>query len=288
MASWWRSRPVALGAALLALVAVVALASRGHAPGGGGGGGRHVDLGAIAQYGALAVLFLAAAGLPFLAWTLWGARDELEALPRRGNWMVKLLGVVTLVILICVAVLVYRSHQGSNAEKAPQPAAAPAPPASDKDPKPQPAGFDWTPLVAVLAVGLVGATLAVALLARGERSRPRSHRALAAAALSEALDESLDDLRSEADSRRAVIAAYARMERALAAAGVPRRSAETALEYLARVLSDLVQASAASVKRLTELFERAQFSLHEIGPQLKDEAIEALVAIRDELRAFST
>jgi hypothetical protein len=132
---------------------------------------------------------------------------------------------------------------------------------------------------------LCGAGIAVALLARTGRLQPRSRAELAAAALSDALDESLDDLRSEPDSRRAVIAAYARMERALAAAGVPRRPAETALEYLARVLSGLLQTSAGSVMRLTELFERAEFSLHEIGPGLKDEAIEALVAVRDELRA---
>ena len=46
------------------------------------------------------------------------------------------------------------------------------------------------------------------------------------------LDETLDDLRAEADPRRAIIAAYARLERVLAANGVPR-TAETSDEYLA-------------------------------------------------------
>jgi hypothetical protein len=41
------------------------------------------------------------------------------------------------------------------------------------------------------------------------------------------------------------------------------------------------------VARLTALFERAKFSHHEIGSELKEEAIEALVAVRDELRLYA-
>ena len=58
-------------------------------------------------------------------------------------------------------------------------------------------------------------------------------------ALADVLDETLDDLRAEADPRRAVIAAYARMERALAAYGLPRSPAEAPDEYLQRILADL-------------------------------------------------
>ena len=108
-----------------------------------------------------------------------------------------------------------------------------------------------------------------------------------ALALGAALDESIDDLRRERDARRAVIAAYARMERVLAASGLPRRAAEAPLEYLTRVLRDLLRASAESVSRLTALFERAKFSTHEIGSDSKEEAIEALVAVREELRTYS-
>ena len=50
--------------------------------------------------------------------------------------------------------------------------------------------------------------------------------------LADVLEETIDDLRAEADPRRAVIAAYARMERALAAAGLPRSPAEAPDEYL--------------------------------------------------------
>ena len=111
------------------------------------------------------------------------------------------------------------------------------------------------------------------------RPRPEAEEALAAA-----LDESLDDLRTDPDLRRAIIAAYARMEVALGVAGIPRRPAEAPLEYVERALLTL-EASAGAVRRLTDLFEWARFSHHEPEPSMRDEAVDALVAVRDELRA---
>src|SRR5205807_5827058 len=99
-----------------------------------------------------------------------------------------------------------------------------------------------------------------------------------------ARDASLDDLRADPDLRRAIMAAYARMEPGLAAAGVPRRPAEAPLEYLERTLLAL-DTSQTSVRRLTDLFEWAKFSHHEPEPSMRDEAVEALIAVRDELRA---
>jgi hypothetical protein len=109
--------------------------------------------------------------------------------------------------------------------------------------------------------------------------RYRSHEDVALA-----LDESLDDLRSEPDLRRAIIAAYARMERALAVSGLPRRPSEAPGEYLARALREL-DASAPAVTRLTDLFEWAKFSHHQPDVAMRDDAIAALEAVRDELRA---
>jgi hypothetical protein len=106
----------------------------------------------------------------------------------------------------------------------------------------------------------------------------------AASDLSAALDESVDDLRAEQDARRAVIAAYARMERTLARHGFARFRAEAPLEYLARVLREL-HVRTGAVLALTELFERAKFSRHEIDAEMKEEAIGALIAVRDDLRA---
>ena len=56
---------------------------------------------------------------------------------------------------------------------------------------------------------------------------------------------------------------------------------------MTRVLRDLLRASAASVTRLTDLFEWAKFSRHDVDHGMKDEAIAALVAVRDELRAVA-
>jgi Domain of unknown function (DUF4129) len=101
--------------------------------------------------------------------------------------------------------------------------------------------------------------------------------------VSVALDESLDDLRNEPDLRRAIIAAYARMETALGFAGIRRHPAEAPLEFMERALTSL-DTSTAAVRRLTVLFEWAKFSQHEPEPEMRDEAIDALVAVRDELR----
>jgi hypothetical protein len=81
-----------------------------------------------------------------------------------------------------------------------------------------------------------------------------------------------------------VIAAYARMERTLERHGFPRLRAEAPLEYLARVLREL-HVRTWAVLALTELFEHAKFSRHEIDAEMKEEAIGALIAVRDDLGA---
>lgn len=136
----------------------------------------------------------------------------------------------------------------------------------------------------VAIIGALLAAVAVGVLASRSRRRPPAlWRLRSGEAVAAALDESLDDLRSEPDLRRAIIAAYARMERALAVAGLPRRPSEAPLEYLGRALGAL-DASAGAVTRLTDLFEWAKFSQHAPEPAMRDEAIEALEAVRDELR----
>ncbi|HEY8745753.1 MAG TPA: DUF4129 domain-containing protein, partial [Chloroflexota bacterium] len=82
--------------------------------------------------------------------------------------------------------------------------------------------------------------------------------------------------------RRAVVAAYAGMERALARAGLARRPQEAPFEYLRRVLP-AARSNAQTVQRLTELYERARFSEHPITVPMRDTAIQSLQAIRDDL-----
>lgn len=98
------------------------------------------------------------------------------------------------------------------------------------------------------------------------------------------LGDTLEDLRREPDSRKAVIAAYARMELGLGTLGIDRHRAETPLEYLARVLQ-AVSVSGPAARRLTDLFERAKFSPAPVAASMKGAAIDALSAIREEVVA---
>jgi Domain of unknown function (DUF4129) len=116
------------------------------------------------------------------------------------------------------------------------------------------------------------------------RRRPGRASAAPADAVRAAVDASLEDLRVEPDARSAVLAAYTRMESTLAALGLGRRAAEAPREYLARALVSL-ELSADPPSILTDLFERARFSLRRIDAPLRDEAIAALLELRRELEA---
>jgi hypothetical protein len=145
-------------------------------------------------------------------------------------------------------------------------------------------GTHFVLLEAVIVAGVIAVTIlvSVAIARRNRVSRPDL--AISPEAVAEALDESVDDLRTDPDLRRAIVAAYARMEQALRVTGLPRRPAEAPLEYVERALLTL-DTSGPSVRRLTDLFEWAKFSHHEPEPAMRDEAIDALAAVRDELRA---
>jgi hypothetical protein len=140
--------------------------------------------------------------------------------------------------------------------------------------------FAWLPAlaIAVLALLAVGAFL-VSTRRRTAASGPEA----LVEAVAEILDDTVDDLRAEADPRRAVIAAYARLEQAFAVSGLPRRRTETAQEYVSRALRAL-EVREGSANRLTALYEVAKFSDHDVDAGMKDEAIAALVDVRAELR----
>ena len=142
--------------------------------------------------------------------------------------------------------------------------------------------FAWLPIV-VLAGVIVLAAVVWAWKERREERRVDDEEAVARA-VSAVLSDTLDDLRAEKDPRRAVIAAYARLERVLAAHGLGRRPSETPQEYLHRLLPRL-ELERGSVRRLTDLFTRAKFSTHRVDAAMKQEAIDALTTVRDELSA---
>lgn len=139
---------------------------------------------------------------------------------------------------------------------------------------------------------LVAALVAVAggALLWSRRSRPHAASlgpdgpgggAPAAGALETGLTFALEQLRAEPDPRRAVLAAYAAFERGAALRGTSRRLPEAPFEFVAR-LGDLGGVEEPA-RRLTELFERARFSTHDVGPEHRAaalEAVESLLAAR--------
>lgn len=136
-----------------------------------------------------------------------------------------------------------------------------------------------------LAVGLAGLVLAAAVLlvvVQRRRSRAQALTQDELEELARTLDDAIEDLRSEPDPRRAVVAAYARMEQALSYYGLARRPSETPYEYLRRVARELD--AEAPVAELTELFEEAKFSEHAVNEAMRGRAIDALVSVRAEVR----
>ena len=146
------------------------------------------------------------------------------------------------------------------------------------------AEFAWLPML-VLGLLVLAGGLAWwrAGKARGRARGARGKKPTLAETLADVLAETLEGLRAEPDPRRAVIRAYARLERMAAASGVARRPAEAPLEYLGRLLSGL-DVGPAAVRRLTSLFERAKFSHHAIDESMKQEAIAALESVQEDLR----
>jgi hypothetical protein len=145
--------------------------------------------------------------------------------------------------------------------------------------------LEWLAVAGASALVVAAATTALLFPIVRRRLRRRNEEKVAEV-LAAALDETLDDLRAEADARRAIIRAYARMESVLDSCGLPRRESEAPLEYLARVLLEL-DVSPEPVETLTDLFERAKFSNHDLDARLKERAIEALELVRADLRELT-
>lgn len=279
--------PIRAGGAVLAvllLLAVVALAASAGGPATGGAGRDLVDPLATLLFvlGGVWVAALLVASPIMTGLTLTGGEPK----PRRWHGNV-LAGVVFVSLVLAGLAILRKLRPGGGAEEGPGLAGsrtATSPESTGRVPTIDPAKIDWLVVGLVFVAALVGFSILAAVLVRPKgRSLPELE---AHKELERMLDETLDDLHRERDPRRAVIAAYARMERSLGSYGLPRRPAEAPLEYLGRVLAELT-GSAAAARRLTRLFERAKFSEHAIDARMKDEAIAAVGAVRDELRALT-
>jgi len=271
---------------VLGLVAVVAIASTGSTPSGSGNTRTPSD----SFFDTLLTLALIAvvAGGVLLVYGL----TQRKAIAREvASGRYPQTSIVAFLVLFAFSMAfsywrlrswMRRPFTNAENQELPFPGTKPAPTSSDQQP-----AHMWEPSIAWLpiavVVGLVLAAVVAHVVAQRRARRGQRSRTVLAAELAAVLDQTLDDLRAEGDPRRAIIAAYARLERVLAANGVPRRPAETPDEYLPRVLHDL-SIDPNAVERLTTLFIRAKFSQHLVETAMKEEAIGALELVRDELR----
>jgi Domain of unknown function (DUF4129) len=216
---------------------------------------------------------------------VYGGSYGSLALERRKSSTMRVLTSVAIVIIAIFAVVAIRKawaeRFGPQAGNEPA-AVQPSQPSEEGDEQAEDRTLDWRIVGGAFVVALIGSAYAARLLMRNTREPGLPEDP--AEAVAAILDDTLQDLHDERDPRKAVVAAYARMERALGAHGLPRRTSEAPAEYLERTLEEL-SASASSASRLTRLFEWARFSDHPVEPGMKTEAIQALEAVRDELTA---
>ena len=279
-----RSRSAFLtGAGILLAVGLVAIAARGSTSIGDGGTRRPSDtlidillslyIVAMAA-GAILFVYLLALGRHSLSGRAGGHRRDWR------NWI----GIAVLVAaLVLVANDLPERRFGGDVLMPPAPVGGVTQtgPAGENAYEPE---FAWIPVLVTLAV--LGLGVFAWIWSGRARRRARGERWLNPLAedVYRALDISLDDLRAEPDPRRAVIAAYARLEQVLAASNLPRRASEAPLEYLERMLASL-SVTPQAARRLTDLFERAKFSHHAMDSEMKEDAIAALERVRDDLLA---
>jgi hypothetical protein len=132
-----------------------------------------------------------------------------------------------------------------------------------------PAWLPWTILGIVLVAILAGVAVLVLRRGRAPADAPEP------AAADQAVQAAIAALEADADPRGAVIAAYAAMQRTLAAHGLVRSPSEAPREFLRRVLV-ANRAAEEDAGTLTGLFEEARFSTHPISERTRERALSAL------------
>jgi hypothetical protein len=269
-------RAAAAVGAVLVLLAVVG-ASAGHPLGGGA---------AAPTLPVWPLLVVIGAGLVLAGAVLVSLRPRVRLLGGAPERAVPVrAGPLTLglALLVPLAVFVVYASPGTSGRHA----TVPTPPSlathGPRQPKPTHPGKDQGSAAAALAAGIAAGLVGVAAVAvvrarRRAGAGPVTPRAAVAAGARDAMAAAA----IPADPRAAVLAAYARMEAALASVGLGRRASEAPREYLSR-LDAALGGGRAPAARLTGLFERARFSTHPIGEDVRRDALGALDDLRGEL-----
>ena len=275
-----RRRLLPLVAAVVVLLALAGIASHGRPLAGGQRGSGPTAT--FFDYVATTLVLFAIVMLAIVVYSLLGRRLA-GGPPPRGRWhlistILSLAGALLIAYVLLHSSFLKRLQEAAQQPPLKPPSAQAATTRTVRNVRNPRLRWDEIGLFVVLIAGT-----AVVLVARRRTKRMpgpwwigRNHE------VSLSIDESIDDLRNDPNLRRAIVAAYARMELALGCAGLPRHPAEAPFEYVERALGSL-DTTFASVRRLTALFESAKFSHHEPEPEMRDEAIEALMAVRDEL-----
>ncbi|MPZ94010.1 MAG: DUF4129 domain-containing protein [Propionibacteriales bacterium] len=147
-------------------------------------------------------------------------------------------------------------------------------------------------LVVLIAVGLLAGTVwwtrgrffvDHGRVVRDRRFGRGQHGLASPEAVLDAVRRARRALASDDDAARAVIAAYAAMEQAVASSGVDRRSSQTPGEFLREALDSGVLRDEASAHRLLGLFELARFSHEGMPADAVIVADACLGALQDDL-----
>ncbi|HEU0116535.1 MAG TPA: DUF4129 domain-containing protein [Thermomicrobiales bacterium] len=289
----WRLVAVAGGAAIL--IGLVAVASRPVAPPQGDAAanpGPAVALMHVVEILGIALELLAVLILA----VVFGlnrrrkAKDEPPEYhePVPAPWWLK--AIVVAVPLLAIGAIVYAIFNLRPVAPPPQPIELGPPPPAGSSPGDGVASaltLGWWEYLIAAALAVVAFAFFLRALRRPPPAfSPPAEPALRVRILAEAVGASLNDARRERDPRRAVIAAYATMERVLAERGLPRGEAEAPLEYMSRLFGAL-NVGQEAIRTLTHLFELARFSHHPIAPAAKAQAILALVSLQEELKPSS-
>jgi Domain of unknown function (DUF4129) len=278
------TRRVAIAALVVPALVLVAIAARSYQPLGGEPGGERAASTTFLDSLFTIVVVLAV----LLALILIYVRVRLvPQLGRRDSSVYSSL----LVFLLFMGLVVFVGYRGLLKLDRPRPntPAGDVPFAGSQPVQPgQPVSEEelarphvvWP--LAVGIGGIIAAAIVIAVLAERRRNRRDAMTPEQLKELRDALDEAIEDLRRDPDPRRAVVAAYARMEQALTVYGLPRRPAEAPYEYLLRIGRELE--AEEPVAALTELFEVAKFSEHSVDETMRGRAIDALTDVRREVR----
>ena len=273
-ASGYHRRLLLAAAAGITLLAITALGTGGSQARAGSGAGRGLTLLLLAAIAAAALLIalMTRAGRP------------LRKLARVTVHVVSLcLPLVVLALLAAAALREQRRVSGQGLRPVPQvpvPATQSVTPPPLATSTPVPAHKSGSSPVWVALTALVLASGAAVLIVgrRGRRTAPpRMRRAKDPPA--EEPPAQLGDPAAIADPRTAIIAAFARMEAELRAAGLARRRGEGPIEYTERVAAAR-PVLAQPVRRLARAYAPARFSEHPVDAAMRRDALVALDAVQ--------